>query len=863
MASLQQELSIFLTTNIATDQDLNLDQVKSLLDLRKQEQVKLDDKLDTLTTDTRSILKTSLDRTRTHQDTLQTLESSLTRTTNEMDTFISDSQAPLLDNLTTLEQNLRTVETAKGYIKALLVASELASQALQLVQTKPDRAIIPYIQLIKLERYIEQQGQYQELSAHLKNCQMRLKQELNEVLIKNFKDSLDALAWPTPVKPPYGPQLKAKLKVFEKAFCNLLILQQSSESDPSEAPEDTILSPISIMLEPLSLRFRFHFETSKPTNRVDKPEWYLTHVKNTITTHTPFLMTTIQPILETVKQYLPQKTFVKDQFIRGLVQDVSRKLQKTMPQLLNHPSWLSHTIHQVLEFDQSLQDEFAYDGYMELSQSVLGNYSWFNAWFNAEKSFSQSRYDEIMLDRQAFDIYAEDDMEKSTLETHPIKRTKSAVRLINLLENITNAYKLVPNINQRTQFLTQIQLNLLNQYQKRLTTAIDSFEALCLIRSVPVPGALPDSVTGVMTATESGNTVASLNRLYRWWTSARCMTDILKDWNEDEFFINMQFELNASEKDVSSNGLFANACQSFEQLIKRIEKIMVKVATKEWISDTRKYAKKDTWWQTSTEASTEISDELYEPLQDLRVTWNYLHSILPQVDFLIIYRQTLKEIEDWYWKHVLTQSQFSSSGALQLETDVKLGLWKVGQQWVLKPENLTKQLKEAIQLLTLPFSSEAQKDTDIPSCDVLMKALADPKQSEFVQKTLDKLGIDVLNNTQIRNVLRRRNDMFAIAKTVELGKSTVQSIVSRINRTGSPLHRKSAGAPKKVDERVKRQMERTVKKDPFATYDDLRLYLKEAGFGSYFAAHKPRLTERQKIQRLRWVLSHVNWTKDQ
>ncbi|GAA5814535.1 hypothetical protein MFLAVUS_008032 [Mucor flavus] len=759
MASLQQELSIFLTTNIATDQDLNSDQVKSLLDLRRQEQVTLDAELDTLTTDTRSILKTSLDQTKTHQDTLQTLTNSLTRTTNEMDTFISDSQAPLLDNLTTLEQNLRTVETAKGYIKALLVASELASQALQLVQTKPDQAITPYIQLVKLEKYIEQQDQYQELSAHLKKCQMRLKQELNEVLTKNFKDSLDALAWPTPVKPPYGPQLKLKLEVFEKAFCNLLILQQSSELDPSKASEDDILSPISIMLEPLSLRFRFHFETSKPTNRIDKPEWYLTHVKNTISTHMPFLMTTIQPILETVKQYLPQKTFVKDQFIRGLVQDVSRKLQKTMPQLLNHPSWLSHTIHQVLEFDQSLQDEFAYDGYMELSQSVLGNYSWFNAWFSAEKSFSQSRYDEIMLDGQAFDIYAEDNMEKSTLETHPIKRTKSAVRLINLLENITNAYKLVPNVNQRTQFLTQIQLNLLNQYRKRLTTAVDSFEALCLIRSVPVPGALPDSVTGVMTATESGNTVALLNRLYRWWTSARCMTDILKDWNEDEFFINMQFELNASEKDVSSDGLFTDDCQSFEQLIKRIEKIIVKVATKEWISDTRKYAKKDTWWQTSTEVPTEISDELYEPLQDLRVTWNYLHSILPQVDFLVIYRQSLKEIEDWYWKHVITQSQFSSSGALQLETDVKLGLWKVGQQWVLKPENLTKQLKEAIQLLTLPFSSETQKDTDIPSCDILMKALADPKQSQFVQKTLDKLGIDVLNNTQIRNVLRRRNDM--------------------------------------------------------------------------------------------------------
>lgn len=71
----------------------------------------------------------------------------------------------------------------------------------------------------------------------------------------------------------------------------------------------------------------------------------------------------------------------------------------------------------------------------------------------------------------------------------------------------------------------------------------------------------------------------------------------------------------------------------------------------------------------------------------------------------------------------------------------------------------TYRLKEAIQLLTLPFSSETTTQTDLPSCDVLMKALADPNQSEFVQKTLDKLGIDVLNNTQIRNVLRRRNDM--------------------------------------------------------------------------------------------------------
>lgn len=67
-------------------------------------------------------------------------------------------------------------------------------------------------------------------------------------------------------------------------------------------------------------------------------------------------------------------------------------------------------------------------------------------------------------------------------------------------------------------------------------------------------------------------------------------------------------------------------------------------------------------------------------------------------------------------------------------------------------------LKETIQLLTLPFSTEVTSQ-DLPSCDVLMKALADNRQLEFVQKTLEKLGIEVLSNGQIRDVLRRRNDM--------------------------------------------------------------------------------------------------------
>lgn len=70
--------------------------------------------------------------------------------------------------------------------------------------------------------------------------------------------------------------------------------------------------------------------------------------------------------------------------------------------------------------------------------------------------------------------------------------------------------------------------------------------------------------------------------------------------------------------------------------------------------------------------------------------------------------------------------------------------------------NMLDRLKETVQLLTLPFSSDQD---GIPACDILMKALADTKQLELVQSTLAKLGIEVLSNGEIRDVLRRRNDM--------------------------------------------------------------------------------------------------------
>lgn len=98
----------------------------------------------------------------------------------------------------------------------------------------------------------------------------------------------------------------------------------------------------------------------------------------------------------------------------------------------------------------------------------------------------------------------------------------------------------------------EIQIDLLESYHRRIASAVDSFEALSLIRSVPVPGALPDAVTGVMTSTEKSGTTGGLQRLCRWWASAMIVRDRILEWGEEDvsyFFILyiFLFELERSE----------------------------------------------------------------------------------------------------------------------------------------------------------------------------------------------------------------------------------------------------------------------------------------------------------------------------
>lgn len=260
-------------------------------------------------------------------------------------------------------------------------------------------------------------------------------------------------------------------------------------SDTRERTERDGLYPLQALVQPVSLRFKYHFEGTRQTNRLDKvsntscrsheyllehahqPEWYFTHVLNASHEHKSFMETVIQPLIAQTEY---RNIIAWREFTLLLVPLLSRKLRKTVPALIPHPPVLAHTIYQALTFDSSLREEgFELGGtsaalekekgaeiakWQGISEVILGRKEWFEAWMEGERTckciyyvLSTSRVDftAVALDQYMQIISAqdawliaddsEDADEESTIDRE-LKPTNSARRVKALVEQVTGTY---------------------------------------------------------------------------------------------------------------------------------------------------------------------------------------------------------------------------------------------------------------------------------------------------------------------------------------------------------------------------------------------------------------------------------------
>ncbi|CAH0491285.1 unnamed protein product [Peronospora farinosa] len=149
-----------------------------------------------------------------------------------------------------------------------------------------------------------------------------------------------------------------ELRQVSKAFEYLLILQLSQLTHPKSMTTD--LWAMDCVLEPLLLRFRYHFERAESvTNRLTKPEWYLSHVQEQTSAHTRFLAHALTPELHRHREEI-HCCDAQILLLRGLVKAASRKITQDLPTLLTHPALLCHTLDEILLFEQAIDEDIGY-----------------------------------------------------------------------------------------------------------------------------------------------------------------------------------------------------------------------------------------------------------------------------------------------------------------------------------------------------------------------------------------------------------------------------------------------------------------------------------------------------------------------
>ncbi|CDS01778.1 uncharacterized protein SPSC_06417 [Sporisorium scitamineum] len=369
----------------------------------------------------------------------------------------------------------------------------------------------------------------------------------------------------------------------------------SAADEPVTAGSDNYqpLLTTQCLLEPVLLRFRYHFDGDRSTNRLDKPEWFISHVAALIRSQAPLFLPAVHGVpgsggavvrlnrayandpaaASSRKAYRHIDTYAE--LLHGLLTPLRRKLASTMPALLEHPSLLAHTVFQTLTFDAELADSFPPSltvldgaGTRKISDDILDNAAWFNRWLDGEKEFALRRFEEIINSPDAWaisssDSLADDDEQvfyssladpnasgTSTEETAGQRTTKSARSTIEILDSVSERYRPLPSLSQRLSFLAIVQLPILRSYAQRLTKSLDAFESLSSAFACAMPGEIVAGTGAVSGGSDSDMVkgLRGLGRLVKALLSAQYVCTELERWSESAAFVEMSESLDSTEE---------------------------------------------------------------------------------------------------------------------------------------------------------------------------------------------------------------------------------------------------------------------------------------------------------------------------
>ncbi|KAI4260005.1 MAG: hypothetical protein LQ352_000501 [Teloschistes flavicans] len=693
-------------------------------------------------------------------------------------------------------KDLQRLEVARSYIELLAEVEQLSTEARRNFKTSPQAALEPYLGLQKLAIALKEAQPAAEDAAphlvdHVDQTAQGLWKQMKDAFGGDFEKTLTKMKWP-------GKDITLAGALEEEwieGVKRLLELQepelkaQSDQVEPLREP--VVLLPLEVMTKPLDLRFQYHFSGDRPTNKLDKPEYFLSHFMGLLDTYDDFFAIHLQPIL--VDQFRKSNLAMTSIFIdstsaliTALLPMLRRKVFDVMPHIAKQSQLLSHTIHELMNLDISLREEWGYDGgrgvegWGGLTWEVLVKKNWFGRWFEVEKNFALSRYHSITEPATSFEI------DYDSVEPAATKPTNAAIRVNDLLETITDRYRPLPSFSQKMKFLILIQLEIFDSFHSVLANSLESYLSLTSPIARTVHGTKTQSVADV-------EGLSGIERLVRVYGSAEYLEKKMRDWSDDVFFLELWEELqerandpergdrgmvtvgdmsveHVADKTSSAVGneaeqgaLFDECAGSYRRLRIRTEGVLTDSFVQQVRESLRPYGKVNAWSTLSSPSANQettnlaISSALDAPFRLLNSYLEFLSHALAQAPLRRIVRQVLLSMQAFLWDQVLMRYSFSVSGAEQFARDVR-GVREVVDAWVGRGQGEMgmRRVAEGCVLLGLRVKSNGEGEAELSLGDAEERLF---RSNEDGREVLEELGLETLSESEARGVLERRVDL--------------------------------------------------------------------------------------------------------
>ncbi|KAI4290087.1 MAG: hypothetical protein L6R35_000633 [Caloplaca aegaea] len=666
-----------------------------------------------------------------------------------------------------------------------------------------------YVELLAHVEYLREaqpaaEGAAPHLVDHVHQTALSLWRQLKNILASELEKLWTEMKWPGKSVTLAG-KLKSQWTDGVERLLDLQEPQLNAQSDnvkPHEEP--LVLLPLEVMVKPLELHFQYHFAGDRPTNKLDKPEYFLSHIVGLLHQYDEFFAIYLQPILRNRfrSSHLSMTSVFIDStsaFITALLPMVRRKVFGVISQVAKQPQLLSHFIHELMSFDINLRAEWGYDGgcgidgWKGLTWEVLVKKDWFGRWLEVEKNFALSRYQNII------DTPESGEIDYESVDFSATKPTNAAIRVNDLLETITDRYRPLPSFSQKLRFLIDIQIAVFDLFHARLASSLEAYLTL----TSTLTSSLARAGSRAAEASQPDlHGLAGLERLARVYGSAEYLEKKMRDWSDDVFFLELWEELqdraragakgerggnvggNMSVEHVadktsaavgSNDGggaLFDETAGAYRRLRVKAEGIMTDHFVQNVRDSLKAYGRVNTWSALPGEAnenlesnssSLAISAELDRTIQLLQSYLAFLAKVLAQAALRRITRQVMLTVQTYLWDHVLMRYTFSSTGAKQFERDVH-GIWEVVDQCigVGQGEVGMRRLAEGLVLLLLRTGFAVDAETSMQSEEQNLNVEALEKRlyqgNENGRQMLEELGLELLSESEARSVLERRVD---------------------------------------------------------------------------------------------------------